>query len=347
MEIMMNITQQLNKNNMYSITINSIRLALGITLAVFTSQVNAQYVAPTGNLNPDSRNIRQIRLNPGMSNQRMQNLINSQPRRAKRVLFTQGSYQIRTLLLIDNTHIRFERGVTIHQTEEGPIGPTSGTSIFTIRNVSNVSVVGHGGNRNSQTKIIGLDVPEDEDSKQHFFSAASIRASSNFLIAQLNIEGDYTRSNHITTGRDANQGTIRNIVSTGNAPGFGLYQGFGGTNIVLRDLDGTGGYTLRLEQNAQEKQISFQSPLDNIDAANIICRNGRAGAYVNPALFDNGGEITIDNITAIGCGWAIEIGAKSPGLLSRVTVTNIEARFGTRAQYLQGAEETRALIPDV
>jgi len=321
------------------------QLFLAIALTTFTSQIHAQYIAPTGNLSPNNPNTRLVTLNPSMSTQQMQNLISSQPNRTKRVLFTQGTYTVMSLSLSSNTHIRFERGVTIQQSSVSG-GNRSGDPIFRVRNATNVSIVGQGGNNNNRTKIMGLDVGEDEESKQHLFSAVSIRDSTNFLINRLRIKGDYTRSNHITTGRNAEQGTIRNIVSTGNSPGFGLYQGFGGSDIVCQNLDGTGGYTLRLEQNAQESQRGFQSPLNNINASNITCRNGRAAVFINPALFTNGGQITADNITAISCGWAVEISAKAPGRVSRITLSNIEAQFGSRGQYREDAAEVRALIPN-
>ncbi len=327
-------------------TKNHFRLLLKIALTAVASQISyAQYVPPTGNLDPDNSRTRQVTLNPGMSNQEMQDLISSLPGRAKRVLFTQGTYTVMSLNLRSNTHIRFERGVTIQQASES-LGLRRGDPIFSVRNATNVSIVGQGGGARTQTRIIGLDVAEDEESKNHFFSAVSIRDCTNFLIDRLRTRGDFTRSNHITTGRDSEQGTISNIRSTGNGPGYGLYQGFGGSNIVCQNLDGTGGYTLRLEQNAAESQRGFQSPLNNITATNITGRNGRAAVYINPALFLDGGQITVDDVTAIGCEWGVEISAKAPGRLSGITLSNIEARFGSRAQYREDADEVRALIPD-
>lgn len=87
--------------------------------------------------------------------------------------------------------------------------------------------------------------------------------------------------------------------------GFGLIQVHAATNVLFRNLSGTGGVTLRLESGFREEESGVRT-MQDLTARNIRCRNGNAAAMFSPhALFH--GRFDVRNITSTNCAFAARI----------------------------------------
>lgn len=253
-------------------------------------QLPAQYTKP---VNFEDLQTFEFINKSGSDTDRLQELIYSLPEK-KGIILLKGSKEKFTLggiVLPSDVHIRMEAGVKIIQD-----GTKNQANVFTLMG-NNISIVGASPSQKAVIEALGNpDIPDTTS-----FRAVGAHTVRNFRIANLLIEEKNTRFSTIMTRHTAFEGTIEDITMTGAGPGWGLLQMQGGSNIIARNLDGQGGFTLRLEQGSATQPFGIQ----NLKAKNIIGRHGRAAVLIAPKSKING-EALIENVESYGCQWAIQ-----------------------------------------
>ncbi|MGG1554060.1 hypothetical protein [Paenibacillus ferrarius] len=105
-------------------------------------------------------------------------------------------------------------------------------------------------------------------------------------------------------------GVIQNVGATGIHGGYATVQLFGGDNILLRNIDGDHGVTVRLEPGSGKDtdNMSLAGPdlgsLHDIALVNIRNTNGFTAVYMKPHAKVNH-DITLENISAVNSAFAI------------------------------------------
>lgn len=274
-------------------------------LLTFSWELRAEYVEPE---NFSKLVTHEFSNTEGSASRRFQELVNKLSTNGGgiiRILASGDEYFLGGIEVLSNVHIRMEAGVHIRQ------DPTlKNVNVFTLSG-NNISIVGPSPDQKAVIKANGGD-PERPDTSS--FRAFGVYDAKNFRIANILIRENNTRFSTIMTRNTAVGGTIENITMTGAGPGWGLLQMQGGSDIVAWNLDGQGGFTLRLEQGSARGEIH------NLKAGNIIGRHGRAAVLIAPKGRMNG-DAVIEDVVSYGCQWAILTSAgKEGGLFRRVTI---------------------------
>jgi hypothetical protein len=155
----------------------------------------------------------------------------------------------------------------------------------------------------------------------------------NFAVSGINISGNYEGQPFIVLApyQDGSPGTIlvngqqtynpifglvptygviQNVGATKIHGGYATVQMFGGNNVLMRNIDGDNGVTVRLEPGSGKNTdyISMSGPdlgaLHNIALVNISNTNGFATVYLKPHAKLNH-NITLANISAVNSAFAI------------------------------------------
>lgn len=273
------------------------------------------------------------------------------------VTITAGTYRILEVDLKSNVHLEINSGATLL-----PFNPstTANNGLFNAdanTGIENFSVTGVGGN-------FLVDLSAHPPTTR--LRVINFKYCSNFKIANFNITDNYTEfsslafgSNYITTGTgDARRitsirgvpedGIIENITMTNGHYGYGLVQTQAGKNLLFRNLNCTGGVTLRLETGFDLIQyielFDFEDlKLDNIWARTLECTNGQSALQLSPHTL-NQGYFNAEGITATSCEagvvWSAgfanddqELDGLIPGSFDASSkVRNVTATFGQFAQ---------------
>lgn len=269
------------------------------------AQAQAGYVEPD---NVSSMKTHTFDNKNGSDSVRLQQLIDSLATRGGiiRISSDKEPYLLGGIQVTSNVHLRIEPGVRIEQDSS-----VRGANVFSLRG-ENISVCGLSA---EQKPVIAATGSGHETPDITSFRAIGAVDVKNFHIANLFIEENDTRFSTIMTQNTAVDGTIEDITMTGSGPGWGLLQMQGGSNIIARNLDGQGGFTLRLEQGSPDAPGGIQ----NLKAENIIGRHARAAVLIAPKS-DVNGYAEIKNITSYGCQWAVlSSSGKGEGVFKGVT----------------------------
>ena len=181
------------------------------------------------------------------------------------------------------------------------------------------------------------------------FSFGNVR---NFKVANVNIHDCLTKFSSfqfVPAGGTVAQpvrprfGTIKNASVTGADYGYGLVQVQSAESVLIQNLDGQGGVTLRLETGAKEMNDSQIGGVNRIVGKNISCTDGSAAVMISPHSMHNG-VFEIDGVKSVSCGFGVRIGGSfvskkyttkgleggsfAPGCV----VKNVDATFGMNAQ---------------
>lgn len=155
----------------------------------------------------------------------------------------------------------------------------------------------------------------------------------NFAIAKINIQGNYEGQpfvvlvpyqdgspgtilvNNVKTynpifGKVPTYGVVQDVAATGIHGGYATVQLFAGNNVLLRNIDGENGATVRLEPGSGKDtdNSSLAGPtlgaIHHVALVNIKNKEGFCAVYMKPhAKICH--DITLVNISAINSGFAI------------------------------------------
>ncbi|WP_282080349.1 hypothetical protein [Aquimarina algiphila] len=220
------------------------------------------------------------------------------------------TYTWSRIALKSNVHLEIEGGTTIKM--EGTKGFIFGIgSSKKGDRVKNVSISGKGGNK------FNVDISSANLSNKNI-AVIKIGRVDNFRVGDFNIKDRRSILNsillsHITGSPEktpgAKDGVVENITQTGAHTGYGLVQTYNARNILFKDLECTGGVTLRLETDdrgmkAELKNGSKKGGVRNIFAHNIINNEGLTSLMFSPHFVQNG-KVTARKIVSNGAGFAI------------------------------------------
>src|SRR5215211_5742665 len=97
-------------------------------------------------------------------------------------------------------------------------------------------------------------------------------------------------------------GTFENVHSKQSPYGWGLVQITGGENLSFYNISSDGGVPLRLENYS-----NGWTPMKNITADGVTCKNGHDAVHFNPHGATHLGNIQVTNVVADSCESAISI----------------------------------------
>ncbi|NMH86810.1 T9SS type A sorting domain-containing protein [Flavivirga algicola] len=280
-----------------------------------------------------------------------------------------GTYRIRGLVLRSNVHVRCKSGVVIEPFGPGDMIIANGTDIGNCtgcRTTQNFSFTGFSNNSRFTINIANRLNPGDGS------RSFRIGNARNFKIGNINVIDDTTKFPTIeflpgqaqgTVGPSNNRqqkaaaptkGLIENITGTGYNPGWGVIQIQVGNNIYFRNIEGSGGATIRMESGLGEGLSTLNTEnrtitkLDAIWGRFIRVKNGRCAVFASPHTHIQG-FFDMRNITATNSEFAVFLakGFRTIGSpnrpdesnfpigtfqSNRSTVRNITTTFGNTAQ---------------
>jgi hypothetical protein len=127
-------------------------------------------------------------------------------------------------------------------------------------------------------------------------------------------------------------GLIENAHSFRSPYGWGLVQASGGENVHFENISSEGGVPLRLENHS----VGW-TPMKNITANDVTCKNGHDAVHWNPHGATHPGSFTITNVVADSCESAISIagdGSYGPA----ASVDGVTVIPGSTAQFRDPAK---------
>src|SRR5215216_3928208 len=222
-----------------------------------------------------------------------------------------GNYRIANVNPPSNTRLQVQAGASLKKygSTNGPLFNVAGPNETTF--VNNVHIEGVGGTFNIDLYDAGGDTAGIRYRNVRNFSLRNMICIQNndnptqedpssrkpcisFLPQPAGpVNGVY---NHPIDG------VLENIHSIRSPYGWGLTQITGGDNLRVFNISSEGGVPLRLE--------NFQSnwtPMSNIVADGVRCKNGHDAVHMNPHGATHTGPITIKNVVADSCESALSM----------------------------------------
>lgn len=218
-----------------------------------------------------------------------------------------GNYYFSNIRMKSNVHLEIEKGSTIYPTKG--LSATKNHRIFDFAsnlnndNIENASIIGSGGRftvdlRNNTTKnLIVVDLGSVTNFKLSNFNITDQQTVFASILVSFTDKGNNSWPH---------DGLIQNVTQTNAHTGYGLVQGYAGDNIFFKNLRCTGGVTFRLETDNLAMKEAGKGGLTNIVASKITGINGLAPVMFSPHFMENG-KITIDDVTATGCAYAVRV----------------------------------------
>jgi hypothetical protein len=223
-----------------------------------------------------------------------------------------GNYRIASVTPPDNTHLQVEAGAVLKKygTKSGPLFNIEGPNDTTFR--TNVHIEGVGGSftmdlNDAGQKTAGIRyrtvrnfslknaicIQNNDNQRQEAPSSRRPCLSFNPSNTTQRSDGTYNQPT---------DGTFTNVHSKQSPYGWGLVQTTGGTNLSFTNISSEGGVPLRLENYS-----NGWTPMKNITADGVTCRNGHDAVHWNPHGAIHPGPFTVKNVTADSCESAISI----------------------------------------
>src|SRR5215203_2258070 len=222
-----------------------------------------------------------------------------------------GNYRIANVTPPSNTRLQVQAGASLKKygSTNGPLFNVAGPNETTF--VNNVHIEGVGGTFTIDLYDAGSDTAGIRYRNVRNFSLrnmiciqnndnptqedpSSCKPCISFLPQPAGpVNGVY---NH------AIDGVLENIHSRRSPYGWGLMQITGGENLRFFNISSEGGVPLRLENYSNN-----WTPMSNIVADGVTCKNGHDAVHMNPHGATHTGPITIKNVVADSCESALSI----------------------------------------
>ena len=222
-----------------------------------------------------------------------------------------GNYRIANVTPPSNTRLQVQAGASLKKygSDNGPLFNVEGPNDTTF--VNNVHIEGVGGTFNIDLYDAGGDTAGIRYRNVRNFSLRNMICIQNndnptqedpssrkpcisFLPQPAGpVNGVY---NHPIDG------VLENIHSRRSPYGWGLMQITGGENLRFFNISSEGGVPLRLENYSNN-----WTPMSNIVADGVTCKNGHDAVHMNPHGATHTGPITIKNVVADSCESALSM----------------------------------------
>ncbi len=243
---------------------------------------------------------------------------------------TGGTYYLLNIKLRSNVQLKFDADVVIYPDLSGNTS-NKNLVIFDIGDtffVENSAITNTDQNNVDSSTWFKIIIPTGD---YKGIRVADYSYVHNFQFSGIKIEDSYSKISNIvlnlSSSNDKNEtsqnGIIKDIIAINGHVGYGIVQIQAGKTILFKNLDGTGGTTLRLETGASVINIDNQSTIDDIVGRNIKIRNGGTGITFSPHRVDQG-RVDIDGVIAINSAYAVKIAA---GFLDNTGSVNNKGTF--------------------
>jgi hypothetical protein len=279
------------------------------------------------------------------------------------VRFAAGTYKLGTMKINkSNTRVEVDPGAVFNMTSNAlfDIRPAAVTS----PRIENIELASTGPGR------FTINTNGDKGTDKRPVRITNVK---NFAVSGIQINGNYEGQPFVvlhayqdgspgTILRDGKQtynpifglvptyGVVQNVGATGIHGGYATLQFFAGNNVLVRDIDGENGVTVRLEPGSgnDTDNHSLAGPelgaLHDIALVNIHNKNGFAAVYLKPHAKVNR-DITLENISAINSGFAIHADIAKFKADDKVTVTHQGQKYDVHRD--RGWFENVKLLGDI
>jgi hypothetical protein len=221
-----------------------------------------------------------------------------------------GNYRIANVTPPSNTRVQVQAGASLKKygSDDGPLFSVHGPNDTTF--VNNVHIAGVGGTFNIDLYDAGQETTGIRYRNVRNFSLRNVICIQNndnptqkapssrspcisFLPTPAGrVNGVY---NHPIDGK------LKNIHSRRSPYGWSLTQITGGENLRFFNISSKGGVPLRLENYS-----NHGTPIDNLVADGVRCKNGHDAVHMNPHGARNR-KVTIRNVVADSCESALSL----------------------------------------
>ncbi|OEK07591.1 hypothetical protein A8C32_17490 [Flavivirga aquatica] len=298
-----------------------IKFAIAFLMATSTSSIFAQRLDLnerrffTDNIPNDSISVKSL---TGGKNTRDSNILNELidktskkgggtiyllPHNGKSVFY------LNQVHLKSNIHLKIDPRVTIEN-----LIVSSNTTVFNVGDTGLVENVAITSTKENSRKKIDAFKARLEGDVDRGVSLIALRYVKNFKISGIDIIDDYTKFNnivmnlpksrnkrHIATG-----GIVQNIYTINNHVGYGAVQTQSAKTVLFKNINCTGGITLRIETGSGQISVNNIETVDDIVAKGITSTNGLSAVDLSPHRV-NQGQVDISGITSIGSTYAVII----------------------------------------
>ncbi|MCL5244528.1 Iota-carrageenase [Cellulophaga sp. 20_2_10] len=217
-----------------------------------------------------------------------------------------GKYYFNKIRMRSNVHLEIEKGTVIYPTKG--LTPAKNHRIFDFANktedkIENASIIGKGGKfivdlrGNTSKNLIVADVGNVDNFKISNFSIKDEKTVFASVLISFTDNGSNAWPHN---------GIIENISQTNAHTGYGLIQAYAADNVLFNNLKCTGGVTLRLETDNLAMKTANKGGVRDIFATKISNTSGLTPVMFSPHFMENG-KVTIDDVTAIGCAYAVRV----------------------------------------
>ena len=226
-----------------------------------------------------------------------------------------SKFYFRDVKLKSNVHLKIEPSVTIEPTYDG-IALTKNVIVFDIGNTELVENVSITSSNETSTKKSGAFKAILPGGKDRGVKLIEIGYARNFRISGISITDSYSKFSNIVLNLPnskskidiAIKGKVENVYSVNNHAGYGIIQAQAAKTVLFKNLNGTGGVTLRLESGALDLNIDNVQTIDDVVGKKIRVTKGDAAVTLSPHRV-NQGQVDITGIKAIKSTYAVRVAA--------------------------------------
>lgn len=231
------------------------------------------------------------------------------------IRITSGTYCFTEIHLRSNIHIKIAPDVTI---KPNLVGWPSGKNlrIFLVGEdfyVENVAITNTDEDNDDPVTWFKGDIPVGDYGGVRFVEFGNVK---NFKFSGMSLTDTYSKFSNIVLNLPSSEnvdeisqnGVVKNVVMTGMHVGYGVVQMQSGKTVLYKNLDGTGGVTLRVETGAAATNKVNMVTVDDVVGRNITSRFGDAAFNMSPHRVDQG-RVDIEGVVSINSTHAIQIAA--------------------------------------
>lgn len=219
-----------------------------------------------------------------------------------------GQYFLLNVELKSNVHLKIASDVELTQRSQGKMFYI-GENVY----AENVAITNLDVDNTDPSTWAKINLAQGTDFTKNW-SFLKIANTSNFKVSGFYIKDNHSRISGITMGADTTEdksktprnGIVKNIVMSVSHVGYGVVQVQASKTVLFKNLDGTGGSTLRLESGLGSLNQDTLLTLDDVVGRDITNRNGDGALVLSPHRL-NQGVVDIDRLYAYSSTFAVSI----------------------------------------
>ncbi|WP_162030846.1 MULTISPECIES: Ig-like domain-containing protein [unclassified Lentimonas] len=270
------------------------------------------------------------------------------------IVIPAGTFYFNLIEIKSNVHLVFDTGATL-KTASTVTDSNHGMFYFGAKTgIAEVTPVQNSSIRCAQGGSGGRFTVDFTGAINTNIFVVNSTSGDNFMIADFNLIDNQTKFNAVTvnTARHddgsgvvysmSKNGLIKNITCSNQRYGYGVIQMKSGTNILIKNLDGEGGATVRLESGGDAYLDPPQYVMNEIYVRDIVGRQAKGAVMLSPHTRNNG-KIDVARVIGIACGYTVdvsggfvangELGVGAGTFADTTIISDVHGIFGLDAQF--------------